>query len=324
MKKHYLLLPLLILCIPCMAQQQTPNNSISDSFKVLKIERQPRFYINVHSGYAIGLGSTFKFYPDNITQVQVEERSNGQQTTTFKNKEQKKGLGDGFRVGVGFSYIVNDFINVGLDVDYFRSKISKVKDSSFTRYNADNTIDYSYNEKYKISYDATLLTFTPNITFKAISRPKFFIYNKIGAVLVIRPNSIQKETQNGDYKTNSLGSVTDSSSFTVRKYDWGLKNPAYGFMGGLGGQVKLSENIRAFAEVQFTHVVFRVRNRILTTFLVDGKEMISSLPISSRELIFKDSFVSTANTNPNEPTITVYERFPITYLGLQAGIAYRF
>lgn len=324
MKKYQLLLPLLIFFMPCMAQQQTPNNALSDSFKIIKIQRQPRYYINVHSGYAIGLGSTFKFYPDNITQIQVVQQSNGQPNTTVKNKEQKKGLGDGFRVGVGFSYIINDFINVGLDVDYFQSKISKVKDSSFTRYNSDNTIDYSYDEKYKISYDATLLTFTPNITFKAISRPKFFIYNKIGAILVIRPNSIQKETQNGNYKINSQGSLRDSSSFTVRRYDWGLKNPAFGFMGGLGAQVKLSENIRAFAEVQFTHVLFMVKNRILTNFLVDGKEMIGSLPLSSRELIFKESFVSTANTNPNQPTITVYERFPITYVGLQAGIAYRF
>ncbi|MDQ6901615.1 MAG: hypothetical protein M3139_01225 [Bacteroidota bacterium] len=323
MKKVTFLFGFSFLFLHAFSQQQIEKPA-SDSFK-FKIEKQPRFYVNIHGGFTIGLGSTFKFYPDDVTSIVVQQKSSGEQTSNVIHKEQKKGLGDGFRVGAGFSYIINDFINVGLDVDYFKSTISKTRDSSYKQIDNNNIIANGYDEEYKISYKAILWTFTPNITFKAISRPKFFIYNKIGAVLVIRPNSLQYETQNMNYTLNSQGTTRDSSGLNTKRYEWGLRNPAFGFMGGVGGQFKLSEKVRLFFEAQFTHVVFMVKNRILTNYQVDGKEIATTLPLSSREIIFKDSYASNnSSVNPNQPTVAVYERFPITYVGFQTGIAYRF
>ena len=289
----------------------------------LLLKHQPKFFINVHSGYAIGLGSTFKFYPDDITSVVVKQVNNQTPTTNTLYKSTTKGLGDGFRYGAGLSYILNDFVNLGFEFDYFKSIINRTRDSSF--YGNNRISDYIYNNHFTISYEAMLLTLSPTITFKAISRPKFYIYNKLGAVLTFRPNSIQKNIQQQTFHSVTNGNATDSSSYTYMRYSWGIKKPALGFMGSVGGQFRLSENVRAFAEIQFSHIVFAVNNRVLTDYMVNNKNLISSLPESEKLIDFRNSFSTTQSvSNPNEPSISVVQRIPITYLGVEGGFAYRF
>ena len=330
--KQYLLLPSL-LCLSYLtvfSQKKKANNDFYDSLAIMqpiKLKDETKFYINIHSGYAFGLGSTFKFYPDDISSInmQVIETSAPTKTTTYRAPS--KGLGQGFRFGLGLSYILNDFVNVGVDVDYSRTKISKVKDSSYYSIQTSGAMgnETTYNEKYTITYDATLITISPHILFKAISRPKFFIYNKVGVVLTFRPNSIQKETQDGKFRTGWQGFYRDSSSFVEKKYEWGIRNPAIGFMGAAGAQVKISERIRAFGEIQFSHLVFVVRERTLTSYTVNGVQMINTLPVMDKELKFeRDLSSNDISSNPDQPMRTIIQRIPITYVGAQFGFAYRF
>lgn len=317
---------LIILSLPVFSQVTSTIDSLA-SASPIKIKREPRFYFNIHSGYNFALGSTFKFYPDDISTVAVEMVENSAPTKNTTYKATGKGLGEGFQYGAGLSFIINDFINVGVDVNYFKSTISKVRDSSFHQIHTVNgaNSDVTYNERYTISYDATLVTLNPNITFKAISRPKFFIYNKIGAVLIFRPNSIQLETQDAKMRMGWQGFFKDSSSYTQKRYEWGIKNPSLGFMGGIGAQVKLSEKLRAFSELQFLHIIFAVRSRTLTNYKVDGQELVNTLPLNQREIQFKKEFTADEwKTEPNEPATAVTQRFPVTYVGLQVGLAFRF
>jgi hypothetical protein len=305
--------------------QTIPGRFIADSTPVIKIKKEPRFTLNVHGGYGVGLGSTFRFYPDDITSVAVVAVENNPTTTTTNSRSPSKGLGDGFRIGVGLSYTLNDFVNIGVDVDYFNSRISKIRDSSYREIKLNDPIDRTYTERYEIAYDASLLTISPNITFKAISRPNWFVYNKLGAVLTVRPNSIQRETVNMKTSMNWQGFIRDSTSTVQRKYDWGIRNPAFGFMGGIGVQVKVYKKIRAFTEIQFSHIVFQVRTRSLTELFIDGKDMINTIPVFQREIEFKKTIASSdVNQSPNMPSKAVVQRFPVTYVGVQSGIAYRF
>ncbi len=310
-------------CFPALSQQAYPIQAIPDT--AFHIRTESRFSVNVHGGYALALGSTFAFYPDNISRIHVEEMNNTVTSKTTEYKAMSKGLGEGFRVGAGFSYIVNDFLNVGLDVDYFRSTIRKVKDSS--NHNIKTTgagSDRLYDLQNTISYDAILVTFTPNVTFKAISKPKWFIYNKIGAVFVIRPNSIQHNIDDVSVKTTKSGTVKDSSSHSDLRYEWGIRNPSFGFMGGVGIQVRVMENLRIFSELQFSHVVFQIRNRIVTDYQVNGKDMMATLPLSEKEVYYKNDYQTTGTVpNPNQPGQAATQRLPITYVGLQLGVVYR-
>lgn len=317
----------LCLYTGAFAQAYKTNNDLPDvNPSIRPLKNEPRFIFTIHGGYAMALGSTFKFYPDDISSIKVEMKDNTVTSKTMSYRSPKKGLGEGFRVGVGLSYILNDFINVGLDVDYFRSTIRKIKDSSLHQTLSTGPVsDYNYQERYTISYDATLITFTPNLTFKAIARPKWFLYNRVGAVINFRPNSIQNETQQIRSSMNWQGFIKDSTATNKRRYEWGIKNPSLGFMGSVGAQFKITERIRAYTELQFSHIVFVVTRRSLTSYSIDGKEMVNTLPVSEREISFKTDFRSEEyQPDPNKPAVAITQRIPITYVGLQTGLAYRF
>ena len=223
--------------------------------------------------------------------------------------------------------MINDFININFDFDYFRSTIKKYRDSGFNQINqpvTNNSPDeYHYSERNTISYAATLLSFTPSITFKAIAKPKWFLYNKLGAVITFRPNSLQEDRTDMKTRTGWQGFYKDSASAVIKKYEWGIRNPAFGFMGAFGGQLKLKNKIRLYAEVQYSHIVFVIKKRTLTEFTVDNKSMVNTLSRSVREVEFVKSFSSADASDPNKPAQTIIQRIPISYIGLQAGICFQ-
>lgn len=313
-------------CFAMFAQQPATRYVVKDSMFLVKLKDEPKFYANFHGGYSMALGSTFKFYPDDISSINLKMADNNVVSKDVAYKAPKKGLGEGFRVGGGLSYVLNDYINVGLDVDYFRSTIRKVRDSSFSQtFSSGALSSQAYNERNIISYDATLLTFTPNITLKAISRPKWFLYNRIGAVITIRPNSIEHDTHQSTTTMAWQGYKKDSSSNTDTRYEWDIKNPSFGFSGAIGAQVKLTERIRIFSEVQFSHIVFVVTRRKTTSYDVNGVEEVNNLTVNQKEIDFEKDFqTSTWVPDPNKPDKAVTQRIPITYVGIQAGLVYRF
>jgi len=330
MRQAKLLLLLAAISFNCFAQKRTPiltmqNDSILHELSLLK---EPRLLLNIHGGYAMGLGSTFKFYPDDVSAISVIKAGNGIPQKSISYSNPSKGLGDGFRIGAGLSYILNDFINIGIDLDYFKSTIYKTRDSSYRFTNPTPAMgepdESSYTSRKTISYNATLISLTPNITFKAIAKPKWFIYKKLGLVLTFRPNSLQEDINDINFRQAWQGFIKDSASREVNKYEWGIKNPALGFMGSIGMQIKVAPRIRAFGELQFSHIVFIVKKRSLTEFSVNGTDLKNTLPVSDRELEFVKSYTTNfLNRNPDQPSLALVQRIPITYVGAQMGLAFQ-
>jgi hypothetical protein len=167
MKKIALSIMMLGLVSASFSQTKVFKNKFyADSVSpLIKIANEPRFLINVHSAYSMGLGSTFKFYPDDVSSIYVEQigSNTGNKTVAYANPA--KGLGDGFKYGFGASCILNDFSNFGIDFDYFKSTIKKNRDSSY--YSRDPTAgnglpdEYQYKERNTVSYEATLLSINP-------------------------------------------------------------------------------------------------------------------------------------------------------------------
>lgn len=318
-----------LLSSAVIAQTTEPETTTNATIPKLVLKDEPKFFINLHGGYAFGMGSTFKYYPDDITAIKVNQVGTATPTKSVTYSSPTKGLGQGFRFGGGFSYIVNDYINIGIDVDYLKSTIYKNRDSS---YNQSKILsipggmdEYIYSERNRTSYDATLLTFSPNITFKAISKPKWYLYNKLGAVVSFGPNSTEKDLLTTNTRSGWQGFYRDVATSTAKTFDWGIKNPAFGFMGGFGVQYKITQRFRVYSELQFSHIVFVVRKRTITDYKVNGMDMLNSLPISERVTDFSSSFTNDQqSSSPNTPSRAITERIPITYLGIQAGVSYRF
>ncbi len=331
MKRFIATVACLVFVLSGIAQKkhQRKNMPVDSALPVINIVKEPRFMVNLHSGYSMGLGSTFKFYPDDVSAIVVNKNGNGVPVKSVTYANPTKGLGDGFKFGFGGSYIVNDFINVGLDFDYFNSTIRKNRDSSFHQINissgAGSADEYKYSERNTISYNATLLSVTPSITFKAISRPKWFLYNKLGAIITFRPNSLQDDITTSKTSMGWQGFYKDTTNSTYKKYEWSIKNPAWGFMGAFGGQIKIADRVRLFAELQFSHIVFVIQKRTLKDYVVNKQHVENNFSTSERVLEFVPSFsTTTATVNPDMPSQTLIQRIPITYVGLQAGIAFQF
>ncbi|MEP6596219.1 MAG: hypothetical protein ABJA71_09740 [Ginsengibacter sp.] len=96
--------------------------------------------------------------------------------TTVKTQA-KRGIGGGSRFGFGIGLIQNDFLNIGLDAEYQHR--NNLKNSLNTLVDDVNYATATDEMKY------TAITLTPHVIFKALARPKFFIYNKLGILLTL-------------------------------------------------------------------------------------------------------------------------------------------
>ena len=171
-------------------------------------------------------------------------------STAFKTN--KRGLGAGPRAGIGIGVIVSDFINLGLDADMLFG-------TAITTENTYKGSNYIYTNKS--STTLKVLSITPNITFKALSRPSYYIYNRLG--IVIGSVLDYKTVQNSNNIPNA-GPATIGESTT----EYTKNSLAVGYQAALGIQFRLSQNLRGFAEVVAYNQSFKpreLRNNQLST-----------------------------------------------------------
>jgi hypothetical protein len=222
-----------------------------------------------------------------------------------------RGLGQGLRLGGGVGLVISDFINLGIDADYYTS--GKI-----------NILSYSEDgdDLQSSDIEATMITILPNITFKALSKPSFYVYMRLGIGLGI-PNVKQDLVETLD------GALTSSQNFAFKG---GL---AYGYLVSLGVQKRLSSQLRAFAEAQLINFSYSPRQRITTTWLDDAvinndevtvapKDVLADRDRSEKEVEYYDDYTTTPTQDIAKPLKSARLTMPISSLGLQIGLIYRF
>lgn len=230
--------------------------------------------------------------------------SQTQFTTPTAFKITDKSLGAGPRAGIGLGYIVSDFINLGLDAEILFGTALK-NDNNFFSGTSSNPVKYVNT----INTTLKVLSFIPNVTFKALSRPSYYIYNRLGlvggVVLEYKQTTNQVETPTKGVVTTDLytGEYTKNSL-------------ALGYQVALGIQFRLSQKLRAFAEAVAYNQSFKPQE-IKGTYssTTSGKTTTSS----STSLYKNEGDYN--KTNPNEyPSFNV----AINSVGLGAGLVLRF
>ncbi len=192
------------------------------------------YFAKVYGAYGLFTPGSFK--PVSYSSVNSQ--------TYFKVP--KTGLGGGVRIGAGLGMVLNDFLNLGIDGEYhIGNKISSGGDYSGT--------NYTYNNNTSLEY--TILSIIPNITFKAISQPKYYIYTRLGPLIGIPLK------MDGVYtlRYDNNGNVTDY--YTKTKYE--LKT-SLGYLAAIGVQVRISDAIRGFGEIGAYGLSFK-RDRSVQT-----------------------------------------------------------
>ena len=213
--------------------------------------------------------------------------------TTFKVGTY--GLGAGPRMGIGVGFIVSEFVNVGLDVDYLFGK-PLVSTSTGTTSRSENSTEYE------------VVTISPNVMFKAVSQPSYYIYNRIGLCAGVLLN----HTSTYHYESGT----------PLAKYDYKYELESglgIGYQAALGIQFRIAGALRGFAELNAISLTFRPTRQEQT---VNNKNGVNAGKLSITEYKSQGTYSNTETTKNYINTSATYA-LPINSVGIGAGLVFR-
>lgn len=177
-----------------------------DAGSAPKISLGNKLYLKVYGGYGLFTpgsygatsGVSFEWKSDRVNFIYHD---------TSRQKHSNVGLGSGGRVGFGIGYIKNDFLNIGIDIEYNQTKGIK----STLAINADAENHYASRDEMHYK----LLTITPHVIFKALSKPRYYLYNKLGVLFTL------------PFQLNSSGTYSGTDKQVIPHYSTYLNGIFY-------------------------------------------------------------------------------------------------
>ena len=283
MKCKHVLLSFTLLAVFAITQAQTETG-------------ESKFYVKINAGYGLLTPGSFKLLSTSYS------GSMGNAALS------KNGLGGGIRFGGGLGVIVSDFINIGADVEYLSG--SKLSVDGSVR----NPGGYDYFVHQEIAYHT--LSITPHVIFKAVSKPDYLIYNKLGLLLNL-PTELQKTQHDSSYSNNVADKLIENKSGT---YKVGL---TAGLNVALGVQMRLTDKLRGYAEVFGNYLIISP-----DTYDETNNYVHNDVPGTSFTKIKFIKSGALSNTSDGTTTnITTYvhnDIFNMNSIGINIGITYRF
>jgi hypothetical protein len=266
-------------------------------------------FFKLYGNYAVSLASSYR--PTNYT-TSVDAKD-------FTYKSTKVGLGKGPRIGIGVGFIVNDFINLGIDVEKYSGR--NITSNSLYYFDQNG---YTYTSNDDIEFKADMISLIPNITFKAISSPNFFIYNRLG----IKAGIINKLEETHSYTNTSIDNATQTESKTTERveheYQGGLP---IGFVADLGFQVKLNDKFRFFTEIEFSHLTYNPKKKVVTRWVDGGGkdfDLDKDFDVEFLQVEYvKEYTVKDGVRDFKKPRNETTLRIPYSSLGLGIGLIYK-
>jgi hypothetical protein len=131
-----------------------------------------KIFLKFYGGYGLFTPGSYKVSSQILVQWRDPDPSYSGFLDSTKESRSKRGIGAGFRYGFGIGIVQNDFLNIGLDAEFLRGK--KVNNDLSLPV---NSLDYG---SVSDAMEYNTITLTPYVIFKALARPAFFLYNKLG------------------------------------------------------------------------------------------------------------------------------------------------
>jgi hypothetical protein len=261
-------------------------------------------YIKVYGGYSLftpGADLQPAFYGDN-NENNVESFAGG----SFKSS--RLGAGAGLNYGFGLATPIDKLWTVGIDLNNLPGQTR-----NFSQNGQDNTV-ITQSAKHSV------LSVIPNITYKALVMPKYFIYTRLGIMVAVNTKS--------DFNYNSTSTDIGNSSETD-KLTYGTN---LGLQGAAGVQYKLNTRMSVFGEFTGNFLTARAKTRVSHQVNSNGD---GTTDVDNYNITYLKSGSGTANrtitttTSGNVTTTTFNEQDPpelehINNLMLNVGVVFGF
>ncbi|GAB4021302.1 hypothetical protein EXU85_19625 [Spirosoma sp. KCTC 42546] len=248
------------------------------------------FYIKIYGFYGL-------LTPGSQVNSSTSSSSTGA-VTSFKTSA--KGLGAGPRAGIGIGTIVSDFINIGIDADMLFGP-------TLTTDNIYQGSNYLYTSTTTTTF--RVLSITPNITFKALSRPSYYIYNRLGIVggIVLDYKTVQTSLNKPNVGVSTANVYT--SDFTKNSL-------SIGYQAALGIQFRLSQSLRGFAEVVAYNQSFQPKEVTNTNVSTSSGKVTTTTTVTQ--------YKSEGDYTNNSPYQSAIYNVAMNSVGVGVGLLFRF
>lgn len=282
-----------------------------------------KVYVKVYGAYGFLAPGSFKGRPDLISNEPVRFHVS------------KVGMGSGMRAGAGFGVILNEFINIGVDGEYLIGKKVRLKENV----TAAESIAYQgsgYSLEAWRTYSNEVISVIPNIVFKAISTPSYYIYNRLGVVVGFPVNMTEDFFQHYRFHNDRAGDHTvEDRAIDVNYKGKHTLKPAIGYQFSIGVQVVISEKIRGFLEgsaynISFDRIKYEDIERLLIQ--VDKNKLENPQPAVFDHTRYNYRYINSGATGTNLRGVPYNQLTTITYaqdpvimnaITIGAGLAYR-
>jgi hypothetical protein len=257
-----------------------------------QVEKKSNFYVKGFGGYGLLTPGSFK--PTNSSD------------SSFASG--KTGMGKGLHFGGGIGFTVSDFLNVGVDAEYLHG-------NNLIARNLAHNPGYYNNDT--ITY--TILSIIPNITFKALSRPSYFIYTRIGVIFTASTHTTWNQNDSSA-SPSGLGFFYQDATKNHTNYNYGIN---LGVQAALGVQFMIKANLRGFVEIVGNYLPISPNTSDLSSYTIryapGGGIKLSDN--SATPTVTHTSYVQSGNFANNQQAKLAYN---VNYIGANIGLVYRF
>ena len=248
-------------------------------------------YASFNAGFALPFAS-------DVVGVKTVTSTSGDLTET--NIYGSYGTGVNATLKVGFKQTQNFGVELGTNYLYGLSKL--IQDDS------------GPNSQTTVKTTNTLIKIMPGVVLET-SNSALTVYSRLGFVIPI----------SGATYSDYMNQVTTGSSTNetiIKSKSTGAMS--LGFYGGVGVSLKIGEKLKVFGEAELTGLSIKQKSSMLTTYTVDGNDILPSLDTRDKETEYKDSFNSADNFESSQPRTARAQKINYNSLSFNIGIRFNF
>ncbi len=176
-------------------------------------------------------------------------------------------MGQGIPIGLKVGYFLNDNLGVELGMNYFIG-------ATQTAY------DYTGAYTANVTAQSNQIRLLPALVYKT----DMGIYGRFGMMVPVGGKTVVKTHQVVGPNTTEI-EAEHNGSFSI------------GFVGSLGYEFELSDNLKLFGELEYVGLSIKSKSSVITSYTVNGADQLAAVPTYNKETTAVDELNSSSNNS---------------------------